>query len=384
MNTARRYLAAEIYRTTVVVLLVLLGLFTFFEMIDELDRLNDKFSFMSLLYLQTLQFPTRLYDLLPIGLLIGAVIALAGLAQRNELVILRVSGISSYKLLRMLWVITIPIMLFSIFISEFATPYAEQKTSELSISLLSKNSNRMNSGYWFREPIGNAEYRVINIGYLNSHTRISNIAIFEYNNHNNQFVRLLQAPKGTLKENTLTLDDVTETNSLIHADSLQKGLVKPRDKIAERSVISKLTLKTTLTNKRLATTEQQPDRMSTLSLLDYVAYLKENNLQTNRHIVALWRKASYPFTILVMITLAAPIGSIQSRKGGMGAKIFLGMFIGIVFFMANQLALNVGMLNNLPPLLTALLPNIIALLLAFTALYYIERRTKPKSFIHVT
>ena len=40
-------------------------------------------------HMQALALPTRLYDLLPIGLLIGAILALAGLAQRNELVILR-------------------------------------------------------------------------------------------------------------------------------------------------------------------------------------------------------------------------------------------------------------------------------------------------------
>ncbi|HEX2520278.1 MAG TPA: LptF/LptG family permease, partial [Castellaniella sp.] len=94
MNTARRYLASEIYRSTAVVLVALVGLFTFFALIDDLDNVGPKFTLLSLFYLQALAFPTRLYDLLPIGLLIGAVLALAGLAQRNELVILRVSGVS--------------------------------------------------------------------------------------------------------------------------------------------------------------------------------------------------------------------------------------------------------------------------------------------------
>ena len=68
--------------------MALLGLFTFFALVDDLDNVGDKFSMMALLYMQALAIPTRLYDLLPIGLLIGAILALAGLAQRNELVIL--------------------------------------------------------------------------------------------------------------------------------------------------------------------------------------------------------------------------------------------------------------------------------------------------------
>ena len=97
MRTARRYLAREIYRSTSVVVLALIGLFTFFTLVDELDSVGEKFPLSALFYLQALAIPTRLYDLLPIGLLIGAILALAGLAQRNELVILRVSGVSGSR-----------------------------------------------------------------------------------------------------------------------------------------------------------------------------------------------------------------------------------------------------------------------------------------------
>jgi lipopolysaccharide export system permease protein len=67
MRTARRYLAREIYRSCAVVLMALLGLFTFFALVDDLDNVGDKFSMMALLYMQALAIPTRLYDLLPIG-----------------------------------------------------------------------------------------------------------------------------------------------------------------------------------------------------------------------------------------------------------------------------------------------------------------------------
>src|SRR5690554_3642906 len=110
MSTARRYLAREIYRSCTVVLVALIGLFTFFALIEDLDNVDAKFSLLNLFYLQALALPTRLYDLLPIGLLIGAILALAGLAQRNELVILRVSGVSGLKMLVMLWIITIPMV----------------------------------------------------------------------------------------------------------------------------------------------------------------------------------------------------------------------------------------------------------------------------------
>ena len=153
MQTARRYLAREIYRSTSVVLIALLGLFTFFTLVDELDSVNARFPLSALFYLQGLSLPTRLYDLLPIGLLIGAILALSGLAQRNELVILRVSGVSGMGLLRMLWTVSIPIILGALVLSEFLTPLAEIKSSEVNLLMRGRvEGGRLASGYWFKEP----------------------------------------------------------------------------------------------------------------------------------------------------------------------------------------------------------------------------------------
>lgn len=138
MKTARKLLSHEIYRTCSLVLVVLLGLFTFFETIEEFDKINEIYTVWVMLALQAFQLPTRLYDILPIGLLIGSVVALANLAQRNELVILRVSGLSSRKLLFMLWWIALPIIVLATLLSEVITPWADQKVSAINMAVLGK------------------------------------------------------------------------------------------------------------------------------------------------------------------------------------------------------------------------------------------------------
>lgn len=383
MKTARRYIASEIYRSTIAVTLVLVGLFMFFDMIENLDNINERFTFSALIGMQMMQIPTRMYDLLPIALLIGSIIALAGLAQRNELVVLRVSGVSSRNLLTMLWIATIPIMVFALILSEGVTPYAEAKTGQLNLTLLGKSSGaRMNSGYWFREPADNGDLRVINISKISSDTDVENIRIYHFDTEG-KFKTLIHAKNGTFKNKELLLTNV----KLISTDfDLETVLSDPNaslEPLSTRSTLDDYVLSTSLTQERLLASELQPDRMSMVDLLDYIQYLDENHLQSNRQVVALWRKSVYPFTLLVMITLAAPISFMQTRKGGAGLKIFGGILIGVVFFMINQLALNLGMLNNLPPWLTALAPNTLALIVATLALYLIERKNRPNTKTHV-
>ncbi|WP_353153193.1 LPS export ABC transporter permease LptG [Pollutimonas bauzanensis] len=380
MRTARRYLASEIYRSSAVVLMALIGLFTFFALIEDLDNVGTKFTLLNLFYMQTLALPTRLYDLLPIGLLIGAILALAGLAQRNELVILRVSGVSGMKLLTMLWTVTIPLVFGAFLLSEIITPAAEIKTSEVSLTLLGRSGgSQLNSGYWFKETDSEGESRIINIAQLKANGDVEGVTLYEFH-EGQQLAAFSQAKQGHFSKGTLELHDVTQTQIDASSVSALANATKPDEPLTRVQNLPNRVLQTSLTPERLIARVLTPERMSILDLLDYIDYLKSNQLQTDRQVVALWRKMAYPFTLLVMITIAAPIGFMQTRRGGVGSKVFIGILLGVGFFMLNQLALNVGMLSNWAPWITALIPNLGALGLALGALILMENQHNVRRF----
>ncbi len=381
MRTARRYLAREIYRSCAVVLVALLGLFTFFALIEALEDVGNNFTVFDLFYLQALQMPTRLYELLPIGLLIGAILALASLAQRNELVILRVSGVSGMKLMRMLWVITLPWVIGAFILSELITPAAEIKTSETSLQLLGRaGGGRLNSGYWFKEEAPENGTRVINIAELKPNGGVAGITLYEFR-EGQELASFSQAVDGYFNDGSLVMNQVTETQiNAAAVDALADASVTDAP-VTQVNTAGQRRLPTTLTPERLIARILTPERMSISVLSDYISYLEANNLQTNREVVALWRKLAYPFTLLVMITIAAPIGFMQTRRGGVGGKVFAGILLGVGFFMINQLALNVGMLGKWAPWVTALVPNIGALLLALGALILMENQHNVRRFL---
>ncbi len=374
MQTARRYLAREIYRSTSVVLIALLGLFTFFTLVDELDSVSARFPLSALFYLQGLSLPTRLYDLLPIGLLIGAILALSGLAQRNELVILRVSGVSGMGLLRMLWTVSIPIILGALVLSEFLTPLAEIKSSEVNLLMRGRvEGGRLASGYWFKEPTPNGGTRVINVGKLLASGNVENLSIYEFPDGLTLSV-MTQAKSGRFLKGKLEMQDVVETHIDANIKSVLADAKVTGQPAATVKHLPQQSIDTTLSSERLVARILTPERMSLVALHDYIDYLDRNQLQADRQIVAVWRKMAYPFTLLVMLTIAAPISFMQTRRGGVGAKVFLGILLGTGFFMINQLALNVSLLFNWPPVVTALLPNVGAMTLALTAVFLMENR----------
>ncbi|MGO3891087.1 MAG: LPS export ABC transporter permease LptG [Paenalcaligenes sp.] len=376
MRTARRYLASEIYRSCAVVLLALLGLFTFFALIDELDKVNKNFTLLNLFYLESLQLPTRLYELLPIGLLIGAVLALASLAQRNELVILRVSGVSGLGMLGMLWVVTIPLMAGAFLLSEYITPTVQIKASEAQLQLLGRSGGgRLSSGYWFKENTADGGSRIINIRQIQASGQVSDITVLEMLPEQ-ALDTLTQAPSGQFHSNGLRLNNATIITIDPTASQALHAETAPEKPLSTMTTEPTLEVRTALTADRLIARILTPEMMSASDLIEYIAYLKANELQTDRQMVALWRKIAYPFTLLVMMTIAAPVSFMQTRRGGVGTKVFAGILIGVGFFMANQMALNIGTLSKWAPWVTALGPNIIALAIALIALLVMENRNR--------
>ncbi|CAM5783107.1 LPS export ABC transporter permease LptG [Castellaniella caeni] len=374
MRTARRYIAREIYRSTTVVLVALVGLFMFFALIEGLDKVGDHLTLLNLFYLQALDLPNHLYELLPIGLLIGAVLALASLAQRNELTILRASGVSGLKLLGTLWLITIPLVLGAYILSEYITPAAELRGSESRLALMGRtDGGRLSSGYWFKEGDTQDGTRIINIHKLGGHGQVEGVVLYEFR-PDDTLRAYVQADSGQFEQGHLTLRGITETRIRSQATSaLADGRV-PSAPVGEVIRLETRSIPTSLTPERLIARILTPERMAITDLLDYIQYLQKNHLQTDRQEVALWRKIAYPFTLLVMMTIAAPIGFMQTRRGGIGPKVFLGIILGVGFFMLNQLALNAGMLGDWAPWATALVPNLLGLLLALVALLAMEHR----------
>lgn len=374
MRTARRYLAREIYRSSAVVLLALVGLFIFFALIEGLDKVGTRLTLLNLFYLQFLNLPTHLYELLPIGLLIGAVLALAGLAQRNELTILRCAGVSGLKLLGSLWIITIPLVLGAFVLSEFITPAAELRASESRLTLLGRaDGGRLESGYWFKEAGDKGVTRVINIHRLTGKGSVEGIVLYEMN-AGQELLGMTEATAGEFNDGSLILRDVRETRIDPHYPEALADAREHAQPLASITQRPELSIETSLTPERLIARVLTPERMSITDLTDYIHYLETNHLQTDRQVVALWRKLAYPFTLFVMITIAAPIGFMQTRRGGVGPKVFTGIILGVGFFMLNQLALNAGMLGNWPPWTTALIPNLISLAIALAAIIAMEHR----------
>ncbi len=380
-NIAFKYLGREVYRSTLLVLLALLGLFTFFSVVDQLEAVGRPgFGVRELAWLEFLTTPTRIYDLLPIALLVGAILALAGLAARHEITILRVSGLSAGHILKALWIACLPLVVVAILVSEVLAPFAEFRYSEARISIHGEagRGTVLRSGYWFKEELDTQGFRVVNIQRLVAGGELSGVTLYEFD-ENRQLQRVAVAPQGRLQDGLLMMNQATIRDVGAIAAIAERTGVESRVSVVMRQ--EDLQRPSSLSADRLLARVVTPERMSLFNLVDYIQYLTNNRLVADRQIVAVWRKLIYPFTLLVMVAIAAPVAFLQTRRGGVGGKVFVGVLLGVAFYMLNQLALNLGMLIQAPAWITALAPNVLVLMLAIAVLMALEWRTRISLWI---
>ncbi len=75
-----------------------------------------------------------------------------------------------------------------------------------------------------------------------------------------------------------------------------------------------------------------------------------------------------------MMVLAVPFANFEVRSGGVGARIFTGIMLGLGFHLANRMFGHLGLLNAWPPLLSALMPTLGFLAAAVWLMRRVEKR----------
>ncbi|MCL1961533.1 MAG: LPS export ABC transporter permease LptG [Desulfovibrionaceae bacterium] len=358
MNTIRRLIYAEVLRAVGFVALAFLLLFFFFDFIDQLGELNASAAkgytiSYALLYV-VLQIPSHLYELLPIVVLIGTIYVMARLAESSEYTILRTSGLGPLRALGTLLALGLGFVALTFMAGDYAAPAANRAAQALQARFLGDITTGR-TGAWMKDRQDVRSFSV-NVGALASDGAMSQIRIFELDDATSRPLATVKAARGRFDgDGAWTLFDVERH------DYQQAGGGQPRVSI-ER--LPEWRWPTAIGPDMVAAALLSPDRMQTISLFQYIRHLKNNGQSAQRYQIEFWRKVFYPLSCLVMMVLALPFAYLHFRSGNITGYVFLGVLVGISFFLLNNVFGFIGNLRNWEPWIAAAAPGIIYSLLS--------------------
>ena len=352
-----RYFTREILGSSALVLAALLALFGFFDLIRELDDLGrGTYRINAMLGYVALTLPSHAYVLLPAAGLIGTLFALARMSENSEITVMRASGLSLRQLALHVGAAGLVIALVTLAFGELITPYTEEAAKGLRLKATrSIVAREFRSGFWVKD-----DRSFVNIQDVTADTQLLNLRIYEFDPAF-RLTAISRAEKATYAgPNKWELSNVELTRFEGDRAVLQK--------------IPSATWSSVLTPDILSVLKIVPERMSALNLRAYIEHLRENRQKATRYEIAFWSKIFSPAAAVVMMILAIPFALQSARAGGVGAKIVMGIMIGLAFHFAGRLFAHVGLLNDWPALLSAGAPVVIAALVAAALLVRAERR----------
>jgi lipopolysaccharide export system permease protein len=356
MKILNRYILIEVASNVLIVMLALIAMFSFFDLIQELDALGrGSYGLGKILLFVILSSPGHVYDVMPVAVLVGCMYSLGQFARYSELVVLRVSGLSVFNIAAILLIVGVLFTVLTFLVGELVTPFSEKMAQRMRIKATdSVVAQEFRSGLWVKDANS-----FVNVEEVLPDATLLNIHIYEFD-QNTKLTTARNAKAGEFENGAWKLKDVSETNFLKDSVKINQfpeakwhSLIRPE-----------------LLNVLLV----MPEKMSAWNLYMYINHLTANKQKTTRYEVALWAKMIYPLACMVMVILALPFGFVLQRAAGASTKIFVGIMLGVLYQILNRVFSHLGLLNDWPPLFSAIIPTIIFLVAGLTMLHHVEHR----------
>lgn len=338
MKIIDRYIAKTLLSTTLLVMLVLLGIDFFIQFVNEFNDVGKgDYSLLSALFYVFLSLPNDIYRLFPMAGLIGCLMGLGLLASHSELIVMRAASMSIMQISRSVLMMVIFMIMIVTLIGEGIAPYALHYADQFKALAKSRGQAVITrQGAWFRE----GDY-FIHIGRVIDGERLENVTRYHFNDAH-ELLDVSEAAKARYRNDQWHVNNVRQSYPSFTG-------VKTKH---TTSTIWPMSLNPSI----LAISQEESEEMSLWRLMHMMQYKKINHTEHTEFALAFWQRLFQPLSTCVMIMLAIPFIFGPLRTATAGSRLLLGCIVGIGFYILNKFFGPITVVYQLSPLFAALLP----------------------------
>ena len=337
----KNFLVAFLYcMTAFISLFIIIDLFSH---LDEIIKLKVPLSIVAAYYGAIL--PYVIVQICPVAVLMATLYNLGHLYKRNELVALKASGISIYRIVFPILIIAFILSIIIFSLGETILPETNTRINFIRENSFEKNSNIKTT--WSDVPFYGTKG---NLYYIKQFDTKKNI-LFD--------VQIIQT-----RQDGSTSKRV-DAKKAIWSDGywfFYEGFIRDFDRwglIREVINFEIQKFKFDETPKDFAKKQKSPEEMNIHELKAYIEKLKERHHNPRRELVALHSKFSTPLMNLIVALIGiSPFCFIAPRRG-ITTGVVLSIGLTILFCSFNYIAFALGHGGYLPPILAAWIANLI-------------------------
>jgi LPS export ABC transporter permease LptF/LPS export ABC transporter permease LptG len=327
--------------------------FTFFELLDDIAR--HRVPFLVVVDYFRYLTPYLMYNLAPLGALVAVLVTLGIMSKNNEIVAIKASGISLYRVAVPLLLAGIGLTVTMVVLDDIYLPYANQRQDAL------HNLIKGRPPQTYTQPqrwIFGENNKIYNYDVFEPNLNLfGGLSVLEIDTGDFQLRRRIFASRARWSESQKVW--VLEGGWV---RDFSDGTIVRYEKLPPVTSLPELTEPPSYFNREV----RQAFQMSWRELSGYIDGLHRAGFDVSNLIVQWHRKLAFPLMAPVIMLLAIPFSFLVGTRGALGG-VALGVGIGIAYWSLAALLQALGGVGQLPPLLAAWSPDIIFF---FLGLYF--------------
>ena len=329
----------------IVSFLMLLLVFTFFELLNDRARNNVSWLVMAKYLLNVI--PYFVYQTLNLCVLLAVLVTFGIMQKSNEVTAMKATGISIYRVVLPVVIIAALLATGLFFFDQFYLPRANKRQDALRNEIKGKPAQTFlrpdrkwifgqGSSIWYYE------------FYDADQNRFGSLSIFEFDPQTFALTRRIYSSRAQWNEKLEKW--VFEQG---WARQFQGTAIEKYDNFDIRT-FAELREPPNYFKKEV----KQSSEMNYEELRNYIHDLQQSGFDVVRLRVQLQKKFAFPIITFVMAVLAIPF-ALSTGKRGTVAGIATAIAIAVVYFIAAGLFEAMGNANQLPPMLAAWSPDVL-------------------------
>ena len=346
MNVLARYIVRAIIRNVALVLFVLVTVTTLFLFVSQVDDIGTaNFGLREAILFVALRIPRAIVESLPAATLLGSLLGLGHLATQSELIAMRAAGISKLQLLSYVGIAGILLATVMAALGESIAPslgsYAREMRSE---ALLDEIEIADGRSTWFK-----VEGVIINVRREFGGTGDGGLYLYELDGERRIEAVGRADSVDAQGSSSWTLSGYAETR--FAADHVSA------------SQVSRSAHELAFNAELLGLSEVREDLLDTPALQRYISFLQSNGRDASSYLMAYWGRWARSVSVPFMALLAVPFVFGSLRSAGAGARLIIGLCIGLGVYVADQVLTSSGSVYDFDPILVAWAPTVSLILI---------------------
>ena len=348
------YVLREFLSTLALILVsfIMLSLFfSFFELLGDIIRNRTALITVGDYLLNLI--PYMLYNLTPLCALLAVLVTFGALSRTSELTAMKASGVSIYRLIAPIMVLTAIIAVSLFAFDEFYLPLANRRQEALRSVIKGKPAQTFlrPDRKWIsgqQDSIGQPA-RIFYYQFFDPDKDVfANLTVFEFQPGTFQLSRRIFASSAHWD---------AQVQRWIFENGWQRTF--QNGSVATYQPFTLNTFSEIREQPAYFKKEVRPSQeMNFNELNTYIADLKQSGFDTMRLRVQLNRKLAYPLITLIMALLAVPFAMTMGKRGSL-AGVGIAIAMAVVYTLVAGVFEAMGDVNALPPMLAAWSPDLL-------------------------